>query len=66
MIDTQLLNGVLLALAVLASAAIALSVVIAAAASATKRGQAPHGGIRRDLPQPTQPDPDHARTLAPR
>jgi hypothetical protein len=36
MIDTQLVSGVLLALAVLASAAIALSVVILAAASADR------------------------------
>jgi hypothetical protein len=63
MISTQLLGGILLALAVLASAAITLSVVMFAAASATKRGQAPHGGTPRDLPQPSQPDTDDAREL---
>jgi uncharacterized membrane protein len=63
MISTQLLDGVLLALAVLAGAAITLSVVIFAAASAAKRGQAPHGGTRREAPQPSQPDTGDARVL---
>jgi hypothetical protein len=63
MISTQLLSGVLLALAVLGGAALTLSVTIYAAASAAKRGQAPRGGIRRDLPPAPQPDTDDARTL---
>ena len=62
MIGVQLLNGVLLALAVLAGAAIMLSVVIFAA-SVAKPGQAPHGGIRRDLPQHPQPDTEDDRVL---
>ena len=73
MIDMQLLDGVLIALAVLVGAAIALLVAILAMASATKRGQAPdggtrrdlppHGGTRRDLPPLPQPDTDDAREL---
>jgi hypothetical protein len=63
MIDMQLLDGVLVALAVLVGAAIALSVTILLAASVAKRGQAPRGGIRRDLPPAPQPDTDDARTL---
>ncbi len=62
-IDMQLLGGVLVALAVLVGAAIALSVAMLAAASVAKRGQAPRGGIRRDLPPAPQPDIDDARTL---
>lgn len=61
MIDTQLLHGILLTLAVLIGLAIALSLVMLAAASASKPGQAPHGGIRRDLPQHPLPDADDAR-----
>ena len=41
MIDMQLLDGVLVALAVLVGAAIALSATILAVASVTKRGPAP-------------------------
>ena len=63
MISMQLLFGVLVALAVLAGAAITLSTAILAATSVTKPGQAPHGGIRRDLPPPPQPHTDDARTL---
>jgi hypothetical protein len=66
MISMQLLGGVLLAVAALVGIAIALSVVILASASASKPGQAPHGGIRRnvpDLPQRPQPDTDRAREL---
>jgi hypothetical protein len=70
MIDMQLLNGVLLAVAVLVAAAAALSAVALVATFVTKPGQAPHGGTRRDpqpQPQPDpaqpQPDPDHAREL---
>ncbi len=66
MISMQLLGGVLLAVAALVGIAIALSVVILASASASKPGQAPHGGIRRevpDLPQQPQPDTDRAREL---
>jgi hypothetical protein len=44
------LDGVLVALALLVSAAIAISVAMLAAASVTRPGQAPHGGIRHDLP----------------
>jgi hypothetical protein len=66
MISMQLLDGVLVAVAALVGIAIALSVVILASGSAGKPGQAPHGGIRRempDLPQEPQPDTDRAREL---
>jgi len=59
----QLLNGVLVALAVLGSAAIAVSLAMLIAASITRHGQPPHGGIRPDPPQHPQPDTDDARTL---
>ena len=58
----QLLNGVLVALAVLVSAAIAVSLAMLAAPSLTRPGQQ-HGGIRPDPPQHPQPDTDDARTL---
>ena len=63
MTGLQLLDGVLVALAVLVSLATAISLAMLAAASVTRPGQAPHGVIRRDLPQHPQPDPDDARTL---
>jgi hypothetical protein len=64
MISMHLLYGVLLALAALVGAAIALSAVIwAAARPASKPGQPPHGGIRRDVPQLPEPEPDDAREL---
>jgi hypothetical protein len=44
MVDMQLLNGALLALAILVGAAITLSITIVAVASLTQRGQARHGG----------------------
>jgi hypothetical protein len=50
------------ALAVLVSAAIAVSLAMLAAPSLTRPGQ-PHGGIRPDPPQHPQPDTDDARTL---
>ncbi len=59
----QYLAGILVALAALAGIAIALSVVIFMAASATKPGPAPQGGIRRDLPQRPQSGTDDARVL---
>jgi hypothetical protein len=62
-IDMQLFNGVLLALAVLVGAAIVLSVAMLAAAAVARPGQAPPGGIRRDLPEYPQPDPGRAREL---
>jgi hypothetical protein len=62
MIDMQLFDGILVALAVLVGAAILLSVAMVAAANVSKPGQAPHGGIRRDLPQHPQPDTDDDRT----
>lgn len=49
------LDGVLVALALLVSAAIAISAAMLAAASVTRPGQAPHGGIRHDLPPHPQP-----------
>lgn len=61
MINMQLLDGVLIALAVLVGIAIALSLTMMAAASVAKPGQAPPGGIKRDLPQQPQPDTDDAR-----
>ena len=66
MISMQLLGGVLVAVAALVGIAITLSVVILASGSAGKPGQAPHGGIRRevpDLPQQPQPETDDAREL---
>jgi hypothetical protein len=58
----QLLNGVLVALAVLISATIAVSLAMLAAPSLTRPGQPP-GGIQSDPPQHPQPDTDDARTL---
>jgi hypothetical protein len=66
MISMQFLDGVLVALAALIGIAIALSVAILASGSVSKPGQAPHGGIRRnvpDLPRDPQPDTDDAREL---
>ena len=63
MIDVHILTGVLLALAVLIGATVALSAVMLLAARVNGPGRAPHGGIRRDLPQQPQPDPDDAREL---
>jgi len=63
MIDTQLITGILVALAALAGLAIVLAVALQATASATKPGQAPHGGIRRGEPPLPQPDADDAREL---
>ena len=63
MINMQLLDGVLVALAVLFGAAIALSVVMLAVRSVSKPGPAPQGGIGPDLPQQPQSDTDDARVL---
>jgi hypothetical protein len=63
MIDTQILTGALVALAVLAGLAVVLAVTLWTAASVTKPGQAPHGGTRRDLPPLPQPDADETREL---
>jgi hypothetical protein len=63
MSNMQLLDGVLVALAVLFGAAIALSVVMLAARSVSKPGPAPQGGIRPDLPQQPQSDTDDDRVL---
>ncbi|HTX28036.1 MAG TPA: hypothetical protein VME19_13570 [Streptosporangiaceae bacterium] len=63
MIGTQLLTGILVAVAALAGLAIVLAVALQATASATKPGQAPDGGIRREEPQLPQPDADDAREL---
>jgi len=65
MINIHLLNGVLVAAALLIGAAVALSLVMLAAARVTGPGRAPHGGIRRDLPQQPQPDTDNTPVLAP-
>jgi hypothetical protein len=65
MIDIHVLNGVLLAAALLIGAAVVLSLVMLAAARVTGPGRAPHGGIRRDVPQHPQPDADDARVLVP-
>ncbi len=62
--DTQLLTGVLTALATLGGLAIVLAFALWTAASATTSGQAPHGGIRRDLTPLPQPDADETRELA--
>jgi len=63
MIDAQLIGGVLVALAALGGVAIVLAAVMMAAASKTRPGPAPHGGIRRDLPQHPQSDTDDDRVL---
>ena len=63
MINIHLLNGVLVAAALLIGAAVALSLVMLAAARVTGPGRAPHGGIRRDLPQQPQPESEDARVL---
>jgi Flp pilus assembly protein CpaB len=63
MIDTQILTGVLVAMAALAGLAIVLAVTFWTAASVSRPGQAPHGGLRRDLPLVPQPDADDAREL---
>jgi hypothetical protein len=49
------------ALALLVSVAIAISVAMLAAASVTRPSQAPHGGIRYDLPPLPQPGTDDAQ-----
>jgi hypothetical protein len=63
MINMQLLDGVLVALAVLVGAAVALSVAMLAVRSVSKPGPAPHGGIRPDPPQQPQSDTDDDRVL---
>jgi hypothetical protein len=63
MIDTQLLTGILVALAALAGLAIVLVLALQATASATRPGQGPHGGIHRGEPEVPQPDADDAREL---
>jgi hypothetical protein len=67
MIDSQILIGVLVALAGLVGTAVALSVAMLAAARIKpgqgSHGQGPHGGIRRELPPQPAPDTDDARTL---
>jgi hypothetical protein len=63
MIDTQLITGVLVALAAIVGVAVVFSVAMLAAASAARQGPAPHGGTRRDLPQHPRSDSDDARVL---
>jgi hypothetical protein len=63
MISMQLLDGVLVALAGLVGAAVVLAAAIMAAAAASKPGQSPHGGIRREMPPQPQPDTDDDRVL---
>jgi len=68
MVDVQLLNDTLVALAVLVGAAIAFSFAIVAVAAITKRSQARNvrsggtGGTRHEIP-PRAPDTDDARRL---
>jgi hypothetical protein len=61
--NTQLLTGILVAVAALVGLAIVLAVAVQATASATKPGQAPHGGTRREESPLPQPDADDAREL---
>ena len=65
MIDTQLITGILVAVAALAGLAIVLAVALQATASAsvTKPRRGPYGGIRRAEPELPQPDADGAREL---
>jgi len=65
MIDIHLLNGVLLAVAMLIGAGVVLSVTMLMAARVPGPGRKPHGGIRRDLPPQPQPEPDDALLLVP-
>jgi hypothetical protein len=58
MLDMQLLDGALLALAVMVGAAIALSVAMVVAARVSHRGPTPHGGTRRVPPRRPLPDDD--------
>ncbi len=71
MVDVQLLNDTLVALAVLVGMAIAFSFTIVAVAAIVKRGQARNigtggtggtGGTRHEIP-PRAPDSDDARRL---
>jgi ABC-type nickel/cobalt efflux system permease component RcnA len=69
MVDMQLLNGVLVALAVLVGAAITLSIVILAAAAVTQRGHARPGGpggASGELPRHSAAETDEARRLVSR
>jgi hypothetical protein len=59
MIDTQLLDGTLLALLIVVGAAIALSLAMVAAAALSRPGQPPRGGTRRELPRRPVPDDDY-------
>jgi len=63
---TPILDGVLLALALLAGAAIVISLAMLAAASVARPGRVTDDGIRHDLPAHLQPETDDARTLVPR
>jgi len=63
MIDVQLIDGVLVALAILVGVAIVLSIAMLAAASVSRPGSAPHGGTRRDLPRQPHSDSDEGRIL---
>jgi hypothetical protein len=65
MINIHLLNGLLVAVALLVGMAVALSVTMLIAARVSGSGRAPHGGIRRHPPQQPQPDPDDASVLVP-
>ena len=65
MINIHLLNGVLVAAALLIGAAVALSLVMLAAARVAGPGRAQLGGIRRDRPRQPQPVTDNTPVLAP-
>jgi hypothetical protein len=58
-----MIEGVLIAVAALVGMAIVLSLVMVAAASVSRPGPEPRGGIRRDLPQQPQSDTDDDRVL---
>ena len=63
MIHTQLLTGILVAVAALVGLAIVFAIALQATASAAKPGQSPDGGIRREEPPLPPPDADDAREL---
>jgi hypothetical protein len=61
--NMQLVSGVFVALAALAGLTTVFVAAIYSAASVTRRGHHPPGGIPGDLPQLSQPDAGRTREL---